>query len=262
MLPFLALRMRFASLRSLVRWTWSLLLLVPCSGAAAQPAGPAVPADFARLSEVAPTIRQDIRYVTDQNFVGRPIHGYEAGACYLTRPAADALAKVQADLEPMGLSLLVFDCYRPQRAVNHFVRWAQDLGDTTRKAVQYPDVPKSRLFADGYIASRSGHSRGSTVDLTIMPAGAPLPDEPGDVRCDDPASPQRQQPLDMGTAYDCFSTRSHTASEAVSPSARAHRLLLKTLMERHGFRNYWKEWWHYTLRNEPHPETYFDFVVR
>lgn len=254
--------MHFASVRSFTYWLWSVLLLAPCAGATAQPAGSDVPDDFVRLHEVVPTIRHDMRYATDQNFVGRPIHGYEAGVCYLTRPAADALAQVQADLEPMGLSLLVFDCYRPQRAVNHFVRWAQDLRDTTRKAVQYPDVPKNRLFAEGFIASRSGHSRGSTVDLTIVPTDESLAEEPHAVSCDDPASPQRRQPLDMGTGYDCFSTRSYTASEAVGPAARAHRLLLKTLMEQHGFRNYWKEWWHYTLRGEPYPETYFDFVVR
>ena len=211
------------------------------------------PALFVRVSDVSSTILQDMRYYGERNFVGRPVEGYEAPQCWLTRPAAEALAAVQADLQPFGLTLMVFDCYRPQRAVDHFVRWARDIRDTETKKAYYPNVPKGALFGEGYIASRSGHSRGSTVDLTLVPVGAP--GHLGAGGCDE------LLPLGMGTGYDCFSPRSSTADTAVTAQARANRLLLKTMMERHGFRNYPKEWWHYTLRGEPFPETYFDFPV-
>lgn len=166
----------------------------------------------------------------------------------------------------MGLSLKIYDAYRPQRAVDHFVRWAKDLSDTLMKAAFYPDVEKSRLFAEGYIASRSGHSRGSTVDITIvpLPASPPSAYSPGDSLCDCRAQLSRRFPdnsLDMGTAWDCFDPLSHTANPEIGGQQRANRLLLKTLMEKHGFRNYEKEWWHFTLVNEPFPDTYFDFVV-
>ncbi|MEM1128022.1 MAG: M15 family metallopeptidase [Bacteroidota bacterium] len=240
-----------------------LLLLVPVVATAQT--GPPVPEDFVRLRDLDSTIVEDIRYTTPNNFVGRPIHGYEAPVCYLSRPAAEALVRVQADLRAEGLTLKVFDCYRPQRAVNHFVRWAQDRADTVRQAYQYPAVPKGRLFADGYIASRSGHSRGSTVDLTIVDPADPrlgLPDGHDPYACDDPSAPTRQHVYDMGTDYDCFSVRSHTAHPSLTERQQANRQRLKAIMDRHGFRNYSKEWWHYTLRGEPHPDHYFDFVVR
>jgi D-alanyl-D-alanine dipeptidase len=211
------------------------------------------PEAFVRLVEVDSTIRQDMRYYGTRNFVGRPITGYEAPQCWLTRPAAEALSRVQDDLRPFGLTLLVFDCFRPQRAVDHFVRWARDIRDTATKQAYYPTVPKGALFAEGYIASRSGHSRGSTVDLTIIPveSRATLPGG----GCDETL------PLPMGTGYDCFHPRSHTAHGDLAPQARVNRLLLRTMMEQHGFRNYPKEWWHYTLRGEPFPETFFDVPV-
>jgi zinc D-Ala-D-Ala dipeptidase len=150
---------------------------------------------------------------------------------------------VQRDLALIGLGLKVFDCYRPARAVAHFVRWARDVSDQARKAEFYPEVDKRNLFKEGYIAARSGHSRGSTVDLTL-------------VRLSD------NRALDMGSPFDFFGTRSWPADRSVAMDARANRRLLAAAMMRRGFRPYNKEWWHFTLANEPFPNTYFDFPVR
>jgi D-alanyl-D-alanine dipeptidase len=227
-----------------------------------------LPDGFVYLRDVAPSVFQEMRYATPYNFVGERIEGYEAAECILTERAARALAAVQADLAPQGLSLKVYDCYRPQRAVNHFARWARS-GDEAMKTAFYPEEPKGSLFARGYIASRSGHSRGSTVDLTLVslphtPLGSyPDPADGPLYRCDRPL-PERlvEGDLDMGTAYDCFSPLAATESAAVSAEARRNRYRLREVMGRHGFRNYAKEWWHYTLRDEPYPGTYFDFPVR
>lgn len=191
---------------------------------------------FVDAADAAPRAIYDIRYAGAENFTGGPVDGYEAPRCLLTREAASALAAAEADLEAMGLRLRVYDCYRPQRAVDHFTRWAADESDVATKPDYYPNVSKTALFARGYIAERSGHSRGSTVDLTI-------------------------DGLDMGSPWDRFDEISHTASRAVAAEARANRLLLKLVMERHGFKNYDQEWWHYTLSGEPFPETYFDFPI-
>jgi D-alanyl-D-alanine dipeptidase len=201
------------------------------------------PSDFVDATAVVPGLIAEMRYASSNNFVGRPIDGYQAPICYLTRPAAEALAKVAADLAPRGLVLKVFDCYRPARAVQHFVRWARDLNDIARKAEFYPEVDKRHLFRDGYIARRSGHSRGSTVDLTL-------------------AHRDGGHELDMGTAYDFFSPRSWPSDRSVSTDAQTNRALLAQAMRKRGFMAHSKEWWHFTLRSEPYPETYFDFPVR
>ncbi|MEE4297909.1 MAG: M15 family metallopeptidase, partial [Pseudomonadales bacterium] len=198
------------------------------------------PAPLVRLAEVAPTILQDVKYAGSDNFMGRPVRGYRAPDVMVTRAAAEALARAQADAEARGLSLLVFDGYRPQRAVDHFVEWGRDLRDTASKAAFYPDVPKAELFDRGYIAERSGHSRGSTVDLTLTRNG---------------------RPLEMGTPFDFFDARSHTEHPSITGEALRNRLLLREIMEAAGFRNYVNEWWHYTLIDEPYPETYFDVPV-
>ena len=199
------------------------------------------PAAFVDAAAVVPGLIVDARYAGAHNFVGRPIAGYEAPRCLLTQAAAAALAEVARDLVPRGLVLKAFDCYRPTRAVANFVRWARDLSDTAGKREFYPDVDKSTLFRDGYISSRSGHSRGSTVDLTLARADG--------------------QELDMGTPFDFFSPRSWPAAN-VSAEAKANRAVLASAMRRHGFRPYDKEWWHFTLSHEPFPDTYFDFPVR
>ena len=203
----------------------------------------APPAGFVRLRDAVPGILLDVRYHGADNFVGAPVDGYEAPAAILTREAADALRRVQASLTARGFGLKVFDAYRPQTAVEHFVRWAADPSDDRTRAEYYPDVPKSELFARGYVAERSGHSRGSTVDLTV-------------VRLADGAE------LDMGTPFDFFGAESAVDYEGLSGAQRANRRLLADAMRAHGFEPYAAEWWHFTLADEPYPDTWFDFPVR
>ena len=216
-----------------------LMLLLPAGGSLASP-----PEGFVAVRDAVPGVVVELRYLGPENFVGAPIDGYAADRCYLTVEAARALGRVQHELAHFGLGLKLFDAYRPQRAVDHFVRWAEDLGDTRMKSRYYPDVAKESLFRDGYIAARSGHSRGSTVDLTLVST------EGGEAA-----------ELDMGTPWDYFGPRSWPASLEVTPQQRANRMLLQSLMVKHGFRPLAEEWWHFTLEDEPFPETYFDFVV-
>ena len=199
--------------------------------------------------------------------MGRPVHGYSAAHCLLTKQAAEALAKVQAELRAQSMSLKVYDCYRPQRAVDDFVAWASDLDDLKMKDEFYPKVDKSMLFREGYIAKKSGHSRGSTVDLTVVPIPVPpeAPYKEGQelVACYLPAGKRfEDNSVDMGTGYDCFDPLAHTNNPEIVGVQRKNRQLLKSLMEKHGFRNARTEWWHYTLVNEPYPTRYFDFEIR
>ncbi len=216
----------------------------PSVAAAERPAG--VPQAFVEVRTVVPDIVVELRYLGRENFLGRPVDGYTADNCWITRPAAEQLAKVQAALRPFGLSLKVFDAYRPQSAVDHFVRWAKEPDDEGLKRRYYPSVPKQRLIPEGYIADRSGHSRGSTIDLTIVAIAG---------RSQRPVGEE----LDMGTPFDFFGAKSHTENPNLTAQQKANRLLLKTLMERHKFVNYPKEWWHFTLKDEPFPKTYFNF---
>lgn len=191
--------------------------------------------------EPGPTILRDIRYAGSHNFVGRPIAGYHAPKCWLTREAAAALDAVQEDLRPRGLGLLVYDCYRPARAVRDFVAWAGDPADDKMKRVFYPALAKRDLLPGGYIAEQSGHSRGSTVDVTLVT----LP----------------STPVDMGTPYDFFDPTAATDDLSVPLAAREHRATLRAAMSARGFENLPVEWWHYTLRDEPFPTTYFDVPI-
>jgi D-alanyl-D-alanine dipeptidase len=184
-----------------------------------------------------------MRYFGAHNFVGRRIDGYEAPRCLLTRQAASALAAVERDLAARDLGLKVYDCYRPVRAVAHFLRWARNPADQKTKPEFYPVMDKRNLFNEGYIASRSGHSRGSTVDLTL-------------VRMSDGVE------LDMGGPFDFFGPKSWRSFRGLSEEAQRNRALLAAAMRRGGFRPYDREWWHFTLRAEPFPYTYFDFPVR
>ena len=226
-----------------------------------------MPESFVDITEVIPDVMLEIRYWGEHNFVGTRVDGYLAPKCILTKAAAQALSGVQKDLKPFSLSLKIYDCYRPQQAVDHFVRWAKDLDDTKMKKEFYPTVDKRHLFRDGYIDSRSGHSRGSTVDLTIVPIPAPpqpayVPGQPL-FECTLPAGERfADNSIDMRTGFNCFDELSHPANPNVAVAQRANRLLLKTLMEKHGFRYYDKEWWHFTLVNEPYPDTYFNFPVK
>lgn len=224
------------------------------------------PKDIVSLTEVEPSIRHDPRYFGPHNFVGTKIDGYHAPKCLLTHAAADALRQAQAEFAAFGFTIKVYDCYRPQRAVDHFVRWAKDLKNTKMKAEFYPNVKKEHLFMDGYIAERSGHSRASTVDLTIIPIGAkPTRSYKDGEKLTDCRSPVKTRfpdnGLDMGTGYDCFDPLAHTANMRLTAEQRKNRLLLKAVLEKHGFENYEKEWWHFTLKHEPYPESYFNFPV-
>lgn len=225
----------------------------------------ALPAGFVYLRDVAPTIQQDMRYAGYHNFIGRPIDGYLAGECILTRQAALALARVQAELEPSDLTLKVYDCYRPQRAVDEFIAWSHVASDQTMKDEFYPRVDKTRLFALGYIARKSGHTRGSTVDLTIArtTARAHEPYRPGDPlhSCIGTFIERfHDGTMDMGTEFDCMDVLSHPDAD-VGQIAAAHRELLHDLMIKYGFKGITEEWWHFTLANEPFPKTYFNFPI-
>lgn len=199
---------------------------------------------FVSVSEAIPDVLLDIRYYSTYNFVGTRIDGYEEPIALLTREAADALRLVSDDLRGQGYRLVIYDGYRPQRAVDHFVRWAEDLSADAMKAVFYPDVEKRELFEKGFIARRSGHSRGSTVDLTLL-------------------EERSGRLLDMGGAFDYFGERSHPDFAGdLTPAQRDNRMLLRRAMLARGFRPLSTEWWHFTLGREPYPQTYFDFPVR
>jgi D-alanyl-D-alanine dipeptidase len=224
------------------RSTHAALALVLLAAQPVQAQAP-LPPGFVDAAAVVDELIVDMRYFGADNFVGERIDGYERPRCLLSEPAANALAAVERDLSARGLGLKVFDCYRPQRAVAQFVRWAQRIDDVKRKRDFYPGVDKRELFAKGYISDRSGHSRGSTVDLTLV--------RRGDAR-----------ELDMGSPFDFFSPKSWPSDRSVSDQAQQNRALLAAAMRRGGFRPYDKEWWHFTLNNEPFPDTYFDFPVR
>lgn len=239
-----------------------------CSSAPAAGAVPesVAPPDFVTLNEVDATILQDIRYATAHNFTGDRVTGYSAPVCILTRAAAEALARAQQQALARQYALKVYDCYRPQRAVDEFVSWARDLGDQRMKAEFYPRVDKSILFRDGYIAEHSGHSRGSTVDLTLvrLPVLPTRPYLPGEslVDCTAPASARfPDESIDMGSGFDCFDTLAHTLDARIHGSELTNRLLLKDILQPQGFVNYEDEWWHFTYQPEPYPDTYFDFPV-
>lgn len=221
---------------------------------------------FVSLHDVDASIPLDMRYYDTHNFVGQRIRGYKANKCLLTRQTARSLNAIQKELKKKALSLKIYDCYRPQRAVDHFVKWAKDLSNTRMKKEFYPSVEKKNLFKDGYIASRSGHSRGSTVDLTFIvdppPPQADIPSLTSLVSCTEPYLVRYQDnSVDMGTGFDCFDPLSNTFSHLVGKRAQRNRHILRTIMVKHGFKYYDKEWWHFTLRKEPFPKTYFDFEV-
>lgn len=224
-----------------------------------------LPTGFAYLRDVAPSIRQDMRYVGANNFTGHPLPGYHAGECILRTAAARALKRVQADLARAGYTLKVYDCYRPTRAVAAMARWARDLNATPDTTRFYPGLPKSKLFELGYIAAHSAHSRGVAIDLTIVARNA-KPVATYDPKanygaCTGPiAARAPDDSLDMGTAYDCFSTLSHTRDPRIKGAPRANRQILLDAMTRHGFVNYAQEWWHFSFPAAD-PRAEYDFPV-
>lgn len=226
---------------------------------------PPLPDGFAYLKMIAPTIVQDMRYAGYHNFIGRPIRGYDAPKCILSEAAAKALEQVQTELKQSRLSLKVFDCYRPTSAVDDFIEWSQIPEQQQMKTEFYPNIDKKDFFDLGYVAKKSGHSRGSTVDLTIIPLGAQANIyTPGQTLIACTSSYEQRffdAGLDFGTGYDCLDERSHYDVE-VGPVAQAHRKMLQELMKKYGFNAYDKEWWHFTLNNEPFPKQYFSFPIQ
>jgi zinc D-Ala-D-Ala dipeptidase len=225
-----------------------------------------LPPGFVYLADVAPTIRQDIRYAGSHNFVGRPIKGYTANECVLSELAARALARVQDELAEKGLSLIVWDCYRPARAVADFLAWSKVPGDARMKAEFYPNTDKARFFALGYLSSRSAHSRGSTVDLGIVPKDGVQPSTYDPTAALEPCTAPKGRrfddgTIDLGTGYDCLDPQASTTSQTISENAMANRNLLQNVMQRAGFKPYSREWWHFELADEPFPQQTFDFPV-
>ena len=199
--------------------------------------------DFVRVTDVIPDAILEIRYYSTYNFVGERIDGYEQPIALMTREAADSLKAVNDELKANGYRIKIWDTYRPQRAVNHFIRWAENISDTAMKAVFYPMVDKSVLFERGYIYARSSHSRGSTVDLTLLDAAT-------------------GKELDMGSPFDWFGEESHPDYPCPLYRQSENRKILHNAMARHGFVGLDSEWWHFTLCNETYPDTYFDFPVQ
>ena len=241
---------------------WALVTILGPAAIDAQ----ALEGGFVYLRDVAPTIQQDMRYFGRHNFIGRPIAGYLAPECILTAQAARALAGVQAELAPFNLSLVVYDCYRPQRAVDEFLAWGRDATDQKMKAEFYPRVDKADFVKLGYVSDKSGHTRGSTVDLAIVPVPLVVPppyrDDTPKIDCAAPVNVRwRDGSLDFGTAFDCMDVASHIDATTIPATAKSNRALLHDLMLKYGFKDYQQEWWHYTLRDEPFPQTYFDFPV-
>lgn len=201
-----------------------------------------LPQGFVYLDEVIPTAQYEIRYFGDNNFVGKRIDGYKAPLAIFSRTAATALKKVSEDLESKGYILKIYDAYRPQTAVNHFVRWSGINSDIKMKQQYYPRLDKRNLFKLGFIAKKSGHSRGSTVDLTIVNKETGVEE-------------------DMGSPYDFFGDISYYNTSLINKTQKANRAILNNAMVKQGFKPYSKEWWHFTLIKEPYPKQYFNFNV-
>lgn len=199
--------------------------------------------DFVLLSEAAPDVILEIRYYSTYNFVGERIDGYEEPVALITKEAGEAIREVSDELSEKGYRLKIYDAYRPQKAVDHFVRWAKDADDTKMKEYFYPELEKDVLFPQGYIAEHSGHSRGSTVDLTLF----------------DMATGKE---VDMGGTFDYFGELSHPDYRGITDEQYHNRMILREAMLNHGFKPLDEEWWHFTLEDEPYPDTYFTFPVR
>jgi D-alanyl-D-alanine dipeptidase len=246
------------------------LVLIMMNLAVPALAGSALPKGFVYLRDVDPTVVQDIRYAGSHNFVGRPIKGYLAAECILSDRVATALKTAQAKLAEKKLSLIVWDCYRPKRAVEDFLRWSSDPAHAEMKAEFYPRTDKGKLFALGYLATRSAHSRGSTVDLGIVPSSFSSASPPVPVPALKPStlkpcfSPKGERfedgTIDLGTGYDCLDVLGSTSNASAGAAALRNRQTLKSTMIKAGFRPYAREWWHFELTNEPFHQG-FDFEV-
>jgi D-alanyl-D-alanine dipeptidase len=223
---------------------------------------------FVYLHEVDPSILVSLRYLSSENFLGKPVDGYKKPVVILTKQAADALKQAQEKVKKDGYSLVVYDAYRPQKAVNHFVHWSKDSKDQTKKSQYYPRVDKSRVFELGYVAQHSGHSRGSTIDLTIIKDGAnvsKIHEQERTLLDGYTIKVLDDNTVDMGSSFDLFDEASHFENNFISKNYKKLRTYLKNIMEQCGFKRYPNEWWHFTLKNEPYPadqdSSYFDFDV-
>lgn len=199
--------------------------------------------DFVDISQIIPEAVIELRYYTQYNFIGDRIHGYEAPVAMLTKEAAYALKNANKELLNQGYTIKVYDAYRPQQAVDHFVIWARNLQDVRMKEYFYPEFNKDELFIRGYIAFKSGHSKGSTIDITLFDLSN---------KCE----------VDMGGTFDYFGYRSHQNFPYITEQQKKNRELLRQTMLKHGFMGIDTEWWHYTLISEPYPTTYFNFPVK
>jgi D-alanyl-D-alanine dipeptidase len=204
--------------------------------------GQKIPEGFVYLENIAPSINAELQYLSNNNFIGKPIDGYKSNCTIMTLEAANSLKKIQKEILKKGICLKILDAYRPQQAVDQFVTWAKVLNDTLMKKQYYPTVPKAELFKQGYIASKSGHSRGSTVDITLVHSKTGIE-------------------LDMGSTYDFFGIQSHPFFKGISKRQKKNRMLLRKVMLDNGFVPYENEWWHFTLKKEPFPSTYFNFFI-
>ncbi len=214
----------------------SLITLVLSSMAMAHPG-------FVSIAELCPEVKIHMNYATTENFTGEVVAGYKAKKAFMAKDPAEALCEVIADAKKIGLGIKIFDCYRPAKAVAFFQSWAKKPETNPElKRMYYPDYTREQLFELGYIASRSSHSKGSAIDLTLFDL-------------------ESGRDLDMGTAFDFFGELSNTGNMGLTGGQRKNRYLLKELMEGRGFKNFSQEWWHYSYRPEPYPDTYFDFDV-
>jgi D-alanyl-D-alanine dipeptidase len=223
---------------------------------------------FVYLHEVDPTILVSLRYYSNENFVGKTVEGYKKPVVILTRQAAEALKKVQDKIKKDGYSLVVYDAYRPQQAVNNFMRWSEDNKDCVKESHYYPRVAKDKVFDLGYVAAKSGHSRGSTVDLTLIKLGEPLHEiKEKDRQLLDGYTIKflDDGTVDMGSSFDLFDTASHFKNDLIAEEYKGRRAYLKSVMEAAGFKGYHNEWWHFNLSNEPFPadqdSSYFNFPI-
>jgi D-alanyl-D-alanine dipeptidase len=223
---------------------------------------------FVYLHEVDPTVLVSLRYHSNENFVGRPVDGYKKPVVILTKQAAEALKKAHDEFKKDGYLLVIYDAYRPQQASDYFMRWSRDVKDQVKKEQYYPRVNKADVFKLGYVTERSGHNRGSTVDLTIIKKDKKLHEVKESIRqlrdgftitfLDDGT-------VDMGSSFDLFDVASHFENKVIAQNYKELRTYLKEGMEKYGFKNFPEEWWHFTLKDEPFPaysdESYFNFPV-
>jgi zinc D-Ala-D-Ala dipeptidase len=244
-----------------------VLATIVAAGCAASPSAQAqkLPAGFVYLRDIDPTIIQDMRYAGSNNFVGRPLRGYDAAECVVKREVGALLKSVQEELTLQNLSLKMFDCYRPVRAVADMVAWSRDGRETSAQKRYNPAFSKADLFRLGYIAERSGHSTGAALDLTLvdLKADNAATFDPARDYADCTANVNQRAPegsVDMGTGYDCSDVKSHTSAKSITAAQRRWREKLVQVMARRGFVNYSKEWWHFSLPGAGRQA--YDFPIR